>query len=184
MHLKQRLVGILTSPRQEWAVVAAERTNVAALYRGYIVPLAAIPAACIFVRFSASGLVLAGLRAAILSYLSALAMPILAALVIERLAPRFQSISSTVQSLALVAYSLTPVWIAGLLILVPGLASIGTVLGLIYAIYLFYLGTAPILGTPPDQAIPFMVVCALAMLVLNIVLSFVFARAAGPSFLN
>jgi hypothetical protein len=180
MDLQRRVTGILTDPKKEWAVIAAEPADVAAIYRQYVVVLAAIPPACMLLRAAFSGVLLTGLRAAIVAYLGALALPILAALVIERLAPRFGSSGSTVHALKLVAYSSTPLWLAGVLILVPGLASIGTVLGLLYAMYLFYVGLGPVLGTPLHQAIPFVVVCALAILVLNIMLSFVFTRAAGP----
>ena len=79
--------------------------------------------------------------------------------------------------LKLVACSSTPVEIAGVLILVPGLASL---VGLLYAIYLLCLGPATVLRTPSDQVAPFVVVSALALLVINIILSLVFSRSAGP----
>ena len=42
MNLVARVKGILTNPRQEWAVIDQEPVNVAKLLTGYVLPLAAI----------------------------------------------------------------------------------------------------------------------------------------------
>ena len=49
MNLQARVKAILTSPKTEWEVIAAEQTDIPSLYRNYIVILAAIPAICSFV---------------------------------------------------------------------------------------------------------------------------------------
>src|SRR2546430_12941643 len=40
--LVDRAKAILMKPKEEWPVIAAEKTEIAALYRTYVIPLAAI----------------------------------------------------------------------------------------------------------------------------------------------
>ena len=176
MNLQKRLTGLFTDPKREWTVIAGEATDVAAIYRQYILIVAAVPAVSLLLRLTASGVPLVGLRTAIASYLAALTGPLVGALVIEQLAPKFSSRGDTVQALKLVAYSSVLVWLVGVFVLIPGVASVATIVGFVYGLYLFYLGLAPLLGTPRDEAVPFMVVCALTLLVINILLSFLFSR--------
>lgn len=176
--LQQRATAILTEPQSEWPVIAAEPETVADLYRQYIMPLAAIPAVATFVNRSVIGLPIIGrvglvrsLVTALVLYAVSLASVIIAAVVIEQLAPRFKSGGSTVQALKLVAYAATPVWLAGVLNISLALAPL-TIIAALYAVYLFYVGMPTVMRTPPDQVVPFMIVAALAILVLNLVLTF------------
>ena len=45
-----RVKAILTSPKTEWPVIAAETTTVADLYKNYVIILAAIPAIAVAQR--------------------------------------------------------------------------------------------------------------------------------------
>jgi hypothetical protein len=186
--LQTRVKGILTSPRAEWLAIAGEPDDVAAIYRHYIVFLAAIPAISIFLGLTIFGVPLFGrygistaLGSAAAMYISSLVAPFIAAVVLEKLAPRFQSSGSTAQALKLVAYASTPVWVAGvcyvLLMLAP-LAMIAT----LYAIYLLYVGMPVLMKTPRDRVVPFMVVAALVIIVLNAVLRSIVAAFGLPPY--
>ena len=59
---------------------------------------------------------------AVVAWVLALVGAWIAAMVIEKLAPTFQSKGDTAQALKLVVYAMTPVWVAGVLNLVPPLA--------------------------------------------------------------
>lgn len=177
VNLQQRVVNILTKPKDEWPVIAAESTDVASLYKQYIAPLAAIPSVCSFIGMATVGVGLpfighirigfgAGLRSLIVGYVMALVVAFVAALIIEKLAPRFKSSGSTVDALKLVAYASTPGWIAGVLSLVPMLGALGILAGL-YGIYLFYLGLTPVMKTPSDQLLPYMIVAAICVIVVT-----------------
>ena len=102
----------------------------------------------------------------------------IAAVVIEKLAPTFESRGDTAQALKLVVYSMTPVWIAGVLNLVPVLAALGIIAAL-YAVYLFYLGLPPVMATPADKVIPYMVVSVLVMIIVWFILGSIAAAMAG-----
>jgi hypothetical protein len=171
MNLRNRLIGLFTDPKREWSVVAGEPADVAWLYRHFIVLVAAIPSVALFLRLALSAAPVLGLSVALRTYLVALFSPMLAAVVVEKLAPRFHSSRSTAQALKLVAYSSAPGWVAGALYLIPSIGAVATLVGVLYGIYLYALGLPRMLHTPREQIVPFMVVSALLLLVINIVLS-------------
>jgi hypothetical protein len=175
MNLRKRLAGLFVDPKREWSAIAGEPSDVAWLYRHFIVIVAAVPAVALFLRFTLGAAPLSGFRAAASSYLAALLGVLAAAFVIEKLAPRFHSRGSTAQALKLVAYSTAPAWLAGALYLLPGLVGTARIIGGLYGIYLFALGLPRILHTPREQIVPFMVVCALALVAINVVVNALFA---------
>ena len=189
MDLVPRVTNILTKPKQEWPVIAGEATDAATLYKEYIVLLAAVPAICSFIGMTVIGVpvpffgtvrvsVASGLTSLVVRYILSLAAAYAAAFIIEKLAPTFQSSGSTVQALKLVAYASTPAWVAGVLGLFPPLALLGILAGL-YGVYLFYLGLPPVMQTPGDKVIPYMVVSAIVIVVLYFVVGAITTAVAG-----
>jgi len=186
--LQTRVKRILANPRAEWLAIAAEPDDVAAVYRNYIVFLAAIPAISIFLGLTIFGVprfgrygISAALGSAVAMYISSLVAPLVAAVVLEKLAPRFQSSGSTAHALKLVAYASTPVWVAGvsyLLLMLAPLAMIAT----LYSIYLIYVGVPVLMKTPHERVVPFMVVAALVIVVLNVVLRSIVALFGFPTY--
>jgi hypothetical protein len=185
MSLQTRVVAILTKPADEWRTIAAEPATVEGLMRDYAAPLAAIPAVAQFIGFSliglpvpvAGGAIRIGLVRSFASAVVAWVFALVGAL-IEKLAPTFQSKGNTAQALKLVVYSMTPVWVAGVLNLVPALAAL-ILIAVLYAVYLFYLGLPPVMSTPPDKVIPYMVVSALVIIVVSSVLGAIAAAIFG-----
>jgi hypothetical protein len=189
MSLQTRVVNIITKPEAEWRVIAAEPADVAGLIRDYAVPLSAIPAVCRFIGMSIVGInvpflgmmrigIARGLAGAIVSWVLSLVGLWIAALIVEKLAPTFQSKSSPVQAMKLVVYAMTPVWVAGVLNLVPALGVL-VLLAALYAIYLFYLGLPPVMGTPNDKVLPYMAVSAIVVIVVSMVLGVIAAAIVG-----
>ena len=187
MNLQTRVVNILTKPVDEWSVIAAEPTDVASLFKEYIAILAAIPPVCLFLGLTVVGVPVLGrlgfgtaLTAAITGYVGALVGVYIAAIVIEKLAPTFGSSGDTTQALKLVAYAYTPAWVAGVLYLLVVLAPLAIIAGL-YAIYIFYLGLTPMMKTPKDKVIPYMIVSALVIIVVSFVLQAILGAIGGTS---
>jgi len=185
MDLQTRVVNILTKPNEEWPVIAEETADVSSLYRGYIIPLAAIPAVCGFIGMTIVGMSVpffgtfrspffSGLTSMIVQYVLLLVGVYVAAIIIEQLAPTFQSSGGVVQALKMVAYASTPGWVAGVLGLIPALKVL-TILGGLFGIYLFFLGLPRVMKTPPDKVLPYMVVAAVVILVINVVIGSVSA---------
>jgi hypothetical protein len=189
MQLQSRVTNILTKPAAEWQVIAGEPADPASLLTEYAAPLAAIPAICRFIGFSIVGMslpfmgtyrvgIVRGLTGAIVSWVMTLVGVYIAAVIVEKLAPSFQSSGSTIQALKLVVYAYTPVWIAGVLNVIPALSAL-IIVAALYSIYLFYLGLPPLMKTPPDKVVPYMAVAALVTIVVALILGMVTASIAG-----
>ena len=56
MALIERVKSILVKPKETWPVIAAEGGDVASLYTGYVMILAAIPAVAGFIGLSLVGI--------------------------------------------------------------------------------------------------------------------------------
>jgi hypothetical protein len=176
MNLTTRATNIITRPSSEWVVIAAEPADVTSIFVNYVLILAAIPAVCLFIGmgviagFVAGGLgIVAALTGAVLHYVTAVVGVFVAALVIQQLAPTFGSRGDTAQALKLVAYSYTPIWVAGVLYLVIFLSPLA-IIAVLFAIYLFYIGLPVVMKTPADKVIPYMLVSALVIIVVQLVL--------------
>lgn len=180
MNLIERVKKITLTPAAEWPVIEAEPESTASLYTNYILILAAIPAIAGFlggwlfgyslgpaavIRTSFFG----GLGVAVTQYLISLAMVFIVARAVSFLAPNFGGVKDDMSGLKLIAYSWTPVWIAGIFGLIPGLRFLA-ILGL-WGLYVFYLGAKPMLKVPEDKAAVFTVVAVVATIVLGAVLS-------------
>jgi hypothetical protein len=184
--LHKRVAGLLTAPAAEWARIARETTDIGSIYRGYVVILAAIPAASLLLSLVLSGGLSLGraaltiaVTAAVASYAMALATPIAAAVVLEHLAPRFKSHPSTLEVFKLVAYASTPIWLAGLFLIVLTLSRLA-VFGVIWAAYLFFVGLSPVVGMPIEQRVPFTLVAAITILVIQLALGWIATLAGIP----
>lgn len=185
MNLQTRVINILSKPKQEWSVIAAESTDVATLYKEYIMPLAAIPAICGFLGMTVIGVTLplagqirtpivSGFAGMVVGYVLSLLGVFLAAFIVDKLAASFQSGGGIVQALKMVAFSSTATWVAGVLQLVPLLGPV-ILLAALYGVYLFYLGLPFVMRTPQDKVIPYMLISAVVI----IVISFVTASISG-----
>jgi hypothetical protein len=188
-QLTTRVTNILTKPAQEWPVIAGESADIQGLMTGYAGPLASIPAVCSWIGMSVIGIgfyragIVTGLVGAILNLVFALVGAFIGAFVIEKLAPTFKSNGNTVQALKLVVYATTPVWVAGVLNLLPPLAPL-IIIAALYAIYIFYLGLPIVMKTPSDQVIPYMIVSAIVMFVVTVCLGFLAAAITGGAMMG
>lgn len=189
MDLKTRAMNMLTKPASEWSVVAGESTTPAELFTSYAVPLSAIPVICGFLGMTVVGLttpilgtmrvgMMSGLSSAVVQYVLGLVGIYVAAIIIEKLAPTFASKGSTTQAMKLVVFASTPVWLAGVLHLIPALGVL-SVLAALYAVYIFYLGLPPVMHTPSDKVIPYMIASAVVIIVLSVCFNYVALAMTG-----
>jgi hypothetical protein len=182
MALVDRVKNILLNPRQEWAVIDTEATTPVDLYKGYIIPLAAIGPIASFIGSTVFGYHLpfvgtfrtpvgSALSALVVTYLLTLAGVYVLSLIIDALAPTFGGTKSHIQALKVSAYSSTASWVVGIFSLVPGLRWLG-ILGL-YSLYLLYLGLPVLMKTPAEKAMAYTILVILAALVLFLVIGLV-----------
>jgi hypothetical protein len=179
MNLIARVKNIMLSPDAEWRVIAHESGDATYLFTRYVAILALIPAVCGFIGASIIGVsvsvgtfrvpLLPGLINLALGYIFAFVIVYATALIIDALAPSFRSQRNFPNALKLSVYSFTPVWLAGIFILIPGLRFL-SILGL-YGLYLLWTGMAPMMGTPREKSLFYAFSVVIAAIVVTIVLA-------------
>ncbi|HTR58959.1 MAG TPA: Yip1 family protein [Casimicrobiaceae bacterium] len=179
MDLFERVKNILLQPKNEWPKISAETATVQSLYVGYILILAAIGPLAMMVRSVAAGFG-TGIPFAIGVYLLTLVSVFIVALIVDTLAPTFGSERNFVESLKVVAYAYTAVWVAGIFRLIPTLGGVLALIAGIYSIYTFYLGLAPVKKCPPAKAVAYTIV----VLICNILLFWVLGLVLLPMMLG
>jgi Yip1 domain. len=186
MNLIERVKNIIITPKTEWLVVESESTTPGSLLVSYVLPMAII---------SSLGELMAGmlytgtlgigyfLLRSLTSFITVMISFYITTYVVDLLAPNFASEKNINRAAQLVAYSNTPIWIAGLLAFIPMLRFLILFAGRIYSIYLMYLGLGPLKKTPEDKKVVYMIVAFLVILLIGFVVSYIlgmlFLRAMG-----
>lgn len=182
MNIVERAKNIIIKPKDEWNVIATENTPPAQLVVSYLLILALIPAIAQFVSFGLigynvpfvghiSGSIALGIRYAIIGFVTYFAGVYLSAFVIDILAPSFGSQKNFGKAMELVVYSYTPMMIASIFQMIPGLGILGIV-GL-YGFYLLYIGFKPMMLTPEDKVTGYFVVSLLVIIAVYFVLGLI-----------
>lgn len=187
----ERVKSILTSPRTEWPVVAAEPATVNSLYTTYILLIAALPAVAAFIKGSLIGTSVfgitvrdsigGGITRLVLGYLLSLVVVYLMALIVNALAPTFGGQKDMVQALKTIAYSWTASWIAGIAVIVPWLGWLIALAGAVYAIYLLYLGLPQTMKCPPEKSAGYTAVSVIIAIVLSWVVGAIVIGVVGTA---
>jgi hypothetical protein len=153
MKLIERAKAIMLTPRSEWLVIEHEPAALTDLFGPYVAGLAAIPAICRFIGHSLIGgyePLLPGLLRTLIAYAATFTVVYVIAGVIDLLARRFGTEKDFPAALKLSIYSHTPVWLAGIFLLIPGLNFL-MLLGL-YGAYLLWVGLPPLMRVEKERA--------------------------------
>ena len=180
MNLVERVKRLLLAPKEEWLIIDAEAVDTTALYKSYIVPLAAIGPICGLIGMSMVGISLPMMGTFRLPFATALAQAVVnfglmlggvyvVALIIDALAPTFGAQRNISQAFKLVAYASTASWLGGVFALIPALGML-SLLAALYSLYLFYLGLPILMRVPPERAIGYIAVVVISTIALFIVI--------------
>jgi len=190
-NIVQRVINIITKPKEEWHVIASEQPNAMKLIGGYALILALIPAVSAFIKYGIIGFsfmgytsrsIASGIQTGLVQLLSAVIGVYLLAWVIDLLAPSFESEKNFGRSLQLAVYSSTPQWVAGILMLISTTMSMLIMVIGLYAIYLLAVGMPVLKNTPKDKVVGYVALTIVAMIVIAVVLALVFAAFLGLFF--
>jgi hypothetical protein len=190
-----RVKNILTTPKTEWPVAAAEPATVNGLYTGYIALVAALPVIAHFIKGSLIGTsflgvtvrssIGAGIGRMVLSYILSLLLVYVMAWIINALAGSFSGQANLVQALKTVAYAWTAWWVASIAVIVPWLGFLIMLAGGIYSIYLLYLGLPHTMKCPPEKAAGYTAVSVIIAIVLgwivSLIVGLIFVGAVGSA---
>jgi hypothetical protein len=193
-NLIGRVREMLLRPESAWNRIDAEPSTPNDLYRFYVIPMAAIPAACALIGvlvFRGYQIASIGVRPslltsaieAVMSYALTLVMVFVLAVVIETVAPWFGGVKSRAQAFKLVAYSGTAFWVSGLLALYPSLSWPAGVLGGLYSLYTLNLGLPKLMRVSHQRSLVCFAVILFAvvlMVLLKGALTAIAAELGGP----
>jgi len=178
IHLMERVQAILLRPKETWPMIATEAHDIKAIYRDYLVYLAAISAVASFIGLSLVGVgamgfsfrvpVLNGLANMVVGFVLTLAMVYVVALIADALAPSFKGEKDLPSAFRLVAYGATAGLLGGVFQILPALSVLG-LLAALYSIYLFYTGVTVMMKVPQDKALPYTAVLVVCSLVAGVV---------------
>jgi hypothetical protein len=193
MDIINRVKNILVTPKTEWGTIEAERLPSTQLLTTYLLLLALIPAVCQFIGqglightvfgIKVGGTIAWGLRSAITSYLTMVGGVYLAAWIINLLAASFGSEKNFDQAFALVVYSYTPMFIAGVFYILPSLGILATLAGL-YGLYILYIGLQPMMKTPADKVVVYFILSLVCLFVVALVLGAILAAIMAAIFVT
>ena len=175
MNLVERAKNIITTPKTEWAAVASEEPDIQQIMISYVLPLALIPSIASIIGWGVLGSALLksfswGIAMGIVQLISAFVTVYITALVVNLLAPSFNSEKNMGRAIQLVAYSYTPAWVGGILNIIPFLSWLGMLFGL-YGLYLMYLGLPHTMKTPQDKNIVYLIVSIIVLIVVYMIIA-------------
>jgi hypothetical protein len=184
MDIVNRAQQIILKPKEEWLNVKEEKTTLAELFTSYAMILLAIPAIAQFIGNSLVGYKIpydgwvrlgigSGILRAILFYVFSLVSVYVIGIVINALAPTFSSKPDAINSMKLAVYSMTPMWVVGVLYIIPFLGWLVIIAGL-YGIYVLYLGFAcPMMDTPKEKIMAYLIVSLVVVVVLWVIVAII-----------
>ena len=181
MNVAARAKAILTDPMAAWSQIEKDAGDASFVLSRYVSVLALIPALAGFAGAALIGVVMPGgatvranlfngISGAVFGYVMSCATVLVLGLIIDFLAPLFSGQRNFNNAFKLAVYSFTPVWIAGIFLVLPGLRFI--VLTGCYGAYLLWLGLPRLTKVPEEQAANFaavIVICAWGLLYLTAV---------------
>jgi hypothetical protein len=167
----QRAKNILFQPELEWESIRIENRSSRSVIRAYTIPMVLFTGASALLGgilyHSGYGLNLSYiLSSTFICLLVSYAVVYLSALIINEVAHNFGCTKDRAAVIALVSYSSTAFFVsyaAANLLNIPPLNSLLSLCGL-YTLYILWLGSTPLLHTPPESRVKFTITSGLIML--------------------
>lgn len=173
MNLIDRVKNILLTPKTEWEVINGETATTQSLLTSYVLPLAIVASLGSLLK----GFLFAGtyglkyfIVTAIIGFAAAVIAFYVTVIIVDMLAPSFESEKNMGKSAQLVAYSGTPSYVGSLLSFIPVLGWLIALAAWAYGIYLMYLGIGPLKKTPEDKKAVYMIIAYVIMIALTFIL--------------
>lgn len=191
-NLVDRVKHILMNPRQEWQVIYAEQPNMMKILFGYVLILALISTIAAIIGYGFIGNIISGntfyswsraFEEGIIQFLSIIIIVFLTAWIVDELAPSFESEKDFGRSFQLVAYSVTPGLIAGIILLVPSLSRIMAIV-MLYDIYVLYTGLPLLKRTPQDKVAGYVIITIICFIIISIIIATLLAIFLGIFFVS
>jgi len=185
-----RALNLLLHPQATWDAIAVEPATIEGLYKGWVLPLAAVPAVARLIGLmSFGGIRIFGVRYqpgfvailgdAVASYALTLISVYLLALVIDQFAVQFGGERNRIQAFKAAAYSGTAAWLAGVFLLLPAQGGLLALLGAFYSLYLLYEGLPRLMRSKPQLTLNYFAVNLVALCIMALVIGAVTTRVTN-----
>jgi hypothetical protein len=173
MRALSRAAAMLLDPSAEWARIEREPADPILLLTRYVALLGLIPALFGFIGATIVGANLPGtgtlrtplvdgVLGAVFGYVETFAVVLLLGFLIDRLAPLFGGQRGFDSALKLAVYAYTPVWLAGIFLILPGLRFL--MLTGFFGVYLLAVGLPRLMKAPEAKTPTYVLtVAALAL---------------------
>jgi hypothetical protein len=172
---------MVVAPGREWEAVADEAPSAAKVFFGYVVPLSAVPAVAWMIGLATFGAdlgfrtedvapVAVGrvLHAGVVTLAGSVFSVLALAAVFFLVAPMYEVPRHWGRSLTVAAYGTTPLWVAGILLVMPGLVIVGLV-AFLHCCQLYYSGLQRVAGVKPGDAAEYVAISLFLLTVTSLV---------------
>ncbi len=119
---------------------------------------------------------------AIVAYVLDIIAVFVVGFIIWKLAPNFGTTTNQVRATRMAAYTFTPAFLLAIFDIIPFLGIIA-VLGLLYGLYILYLGLPILMSTPKDKVLSYVIVTVVATLIVYFVIRAIIAAIVASLFL-
>ncbi len=178
-----RAIELLTNPRRAFRVIRDETVPGRSLILRYTLVLAAVPTVCSFLGQLSYGLGFGfSLLYSVLMLGVYLGTMFIIGPLVNAMAPSFGTVRNENAAYKLMIYGVTPVWVAGVLTLFPGLSILALLAGFGYSVYLVYQGCRILMDTPEEKAIAFSLAAIGVLLVATVIAGIVVEQIIGSAF--
>jgi len=154
---------------------------------GYVAILAAIPFVATLIGdlwyFAYLGAYGGAVAQAIVTYILYVIGVYVIGFIIWKLGPSFGTTVDQAKATLLAAFVYTPVFLVSILDIIPFIGWI-SILGLLYGLYILYLGLPILLGTAKDKVLNYVIAIVVASIVVYAVIGAIGAAASAAFFLR
>ncbi len=191
-NIFSRATKIMFSTKKEWQAIELETPNTSSILLGYVLPLAFIPAIFIILGYGLIGIYIPffgriaswsmGMSTGITSFISTILAVYITSFIVDALAPSFKTQKNFGKAMQLVAYSFTPMWVAGVLNIFPGISWLASLAGL-YGLYIMYLGFEHTMKPAKENTIGYFLATLGILIVTYLVLALLIGMILGLIFI-
>jgi Yip1 domain len=179
----RRALRLIVSPAREWEAVAAAELPSGKVLLGYVVPLSAVPAVAWMIGLAIFGADLGfrdedvvpltlTLGRTLYSGAVTLAGSVLSVLALAAafylVAPMYATPRHWRRALAVAAYGTTPLWVAGVLLVKPGLVIVGLV-AFLHCCHRYYAGLQRVAGVKRGDAAEYVAISLFLVTIASLV---------------
>ena len=133
-----------------------------------------------FLGFSGYGF---AILSAILTYILDIIAVFIVGFLTWKLAPSFGTTTTQVRATRLAAYAFTPAFLIAILNIIPFIGFL-EILGLLYGLYILYLGLPILLNTPRDRALTYVIVVVVVTLIVYVVIGAIIGAITAAVYLH